>query len=79
MEKKYERLFSLKRKSISAFISVVNKITTDQLDYQVLLGFLESGDSDVRGGAMSLLNKFTADQLENDDYSKEKERILNMF
>jgi len=61
MDNKYEQLFSLNPVN---FNSVASKLTADQLDYQVLLGFLESVDSDVRNGARLLLDKFSADQLD---------------
>ena len=61
---KYEKLFSLAQSNWSEFTVVTDQIPADNLDYERLLGFLESYDSRVRDGARMLLMKHFPDNLD---------------
>jgi len=58
---KYAKLFAMARKNTSQFYLAIKLIPSDKLEYQTLLGFLESNNSDVRNGARMLLDKVPAD------------------
>ena len=61
---KYDNLRNLMKSDWNDFLSFVDKVPADKLDYKILLGFLESGDGDVRNGAQLLLDKVPADKLD---------------
>jgi hypothetical protein len=72
---KYKELLSLAQSNWSEFIVVADQIPADNLDYERLLGFLESGNSHVRNGARMLLMKRFSDK----HLSTKGQEILALF
>ena len=60
---KYDNLRNLMKSDWNDFLSFVDKVPADKLDYKILLGFLESGDRDVRNGAQLLLDEHFSNEV----------------
>ena len=77
--KKYDMLFEIAKKDWGEFTLISKHLSADQLGYQKILEFLKSGDSNVRNGARSLLEKFSADQFGGRQLKQSSVKLLKMF
>ena len=77
----YKKLFDLAKKNYRKAFSIAKKIPADQLDYQILIGFQKSNDSDVRNLAAELVMIHFLDRFGNESNESEEneDNILSLF